>query len=107
MAGSVIISHGKAFSLGTAAFHFIVERTRASFRNEESSFVDEIYGPLDNEGMMFVALDEQTEQGFNAFYGAAARALKTSLLEDPKETPASHWNELLSELRTDPRWKDA
>lgn len=104
MAGSIIISNGKAFSLGTAAFHFIVERIRSSFADDECHYVEEIYGPLDNEGMSFIALDEQAEDGFNIFYRASKAALSKAIIEDSSNVPLVLWQEMIAVLEADKRW---
>src|SRR5689334_11839202 len=103
MAKSIIISERKAVSLSTFAFWPIIDKTRERFSPEERAFMVEIYRPYDDEGQQFIALDEQGEEGFNAFYRATLAAYEDETRVGTP-IPKADWEELLEKLRADPRW---
>jgi hypothetical protein len=104
MASSVLISSTTGVSMSTQGFLYIIEAIRPFLTNSEEATKCEIYEPFDDEGMDFIALDNQAEEGFNIFYRAAKSALLKSSNEDPNNAPLELWQELINALEVDNRW---
>ncbi|MBB4526586.1 UNVERIFIED_ORG: hypothetical protein M2435_006657 [Rhizobium sophorae] len=102
MAGSIIVSRGVLISLNTMGLYYLIERIRVEFGDEDNVYRTRIYETLDEQGMPFIALDEQDSQGFNAFVTATKRAY------DKERKQASFceplWSDLINKLVSDPRY---
>jgi hypothetical protein len=105
MAGFISISENKGISMGTLGFNYITERIRHCFKQNETSIRDKIFTPLDHEGMSLIELDTQGIEGFNVFFRATESAYRKAKNEDPDNIPEATWQELIQNLKTDPRWK--
>ncbi|SRR5258706_7065044 len=104
MAGAILISPEVGVSTNTFGLSLIAEKTREHLRKSgNSAAIKEIYRPYDEEYMSFISLIDQDESVFNAFYIATKKAYELALAE--KGTTLPDWEELLTTLQADPRWR--
>ncbi len=103
MAGAIIVSENGSMSLNSLDFGYIIEKIRSSFRAGEELIRDEIYSPIDDGGMSFISLKEQSTDAFNAFFRAASLSYERELSEQERSARKSSWDELMMVLRSDPR----
>jgi hypothetical protein len=106
MAGAILVSENIGVSLNSLDFDHIIEKIRPFFSVGKDVFRDEIYNPVDEGGMSFITLVEQSEDGFIAFFQAATTAYQNELQERPLSARRGAWEELMQALRSDPRAKD-
>ena len=113
MAGFIHIKDEDGFSLGSIAFNAIVEFSRSYFREEDEAIISAIYSPLDTGGFDMVTLNEQSEEGFNAYYYGIKKAYDDctqkgrcgDLAEESFEMVMNTWKDLLDKLTSDERFK--
>jgi hypothetical protein len=103
MAGAILLAENNGVSLNSLDFDHIIEKIRPNFRDSEDLVRDEIYSPVDDGGMSFISLKEQSPDGFNAFFRAALIAYESETGEQPLSSYRSSWDELMTALRSDPR----
>ena len=116
MAGYIGISEEEGLSLGSVSFSTIVEITRDNFQHNEEKFRAEIYDIYDNWSQKAIELEEQTSEGFNAFFRATCLALQQyendTKLDSPlrsqfTEGTIQSWQELIDMLKNDKRYQES
>jgi hypothetical protein len=111
MAGLIHFSVGVGFPISSRSFNEIVERTR-EYLLDNNYYAQKIYEPLDEGGLDIVSLEEQGEEGFNAFYMATLLAMEKykqekKLSEEDLikgDLVYVSWGQLLELLRQDIRY---
>lgn len=103
MAGAILVANNVGVSMNSVDFDYITEKIRSNFNKEEAAIREEIYSPVDDGGLSFISLTEQSDNGFNAFVRAASIAYESELKERPKPERWKCWDELMRTLRADPR----
>ena len=102
MAGAIIVAKNNGVPLSSVEFDYIIRKISQRFKGCETSVKSEIYSPVD-EGLSFISLEEQSIEGFNAFFRAASIAYENEMREQPLSVHRSSWEELMMALRSDPR----
>lgn len=103
MAGAILVSAKNSLSFNSLDFDHIIEKIRPHFRDVDELVRAAIYSPVDEGGMSFISLKEQSTDGFNAFLQAAALGLESDLREQPLSARKNSWDALMAMLRADPR----
>jgi hypothetical protein len=114
MAGLIHLSIGIGFPISSRTFNVIVEETR-EYLGGNKCYIQKIYESLDEGGLDIISLEEQDEEGFNAFYNATISAMeqykhhKNMSSEDllKEDLIYKSWKELLDFLRKDNRYVDS
>ncbi|GGY53678.1 hypothetical protein [Pseudoduganella albidiflava] len=104
MAGAILVTEKNGVSLSSIDFDYIIEKIRPNFNDSEKDVREEIYSPVDDGGMSFISLVEQCAERFNAFVRAASIAYENEIKEQPFSARRNSWDELLTALRSDPRY---
>ena len=104
MAGAVLISDGVGVSMSSVAFDHILEETKKRFTESEKGIVENIYRPYDHEGMMFIDLQDISQNEFNLFCRATELARAEDLSRNLNSSPQVDWNELCEKLAKDVRY---
>jgi hypothetical protein len=110
MAGAVIISSDKVWSVGGLAFDTIVGLVRDSLSEDVQEYVERLFRPLD-EGCDFISLEDLDRDGFNKFLRAVReqcsryrdRRMDIGVPEAYRDGIIECWAELLAALEQDPR----
>ena len=113
MAGFIQIRESKGLSVGSLTFNAISEISRSYFSDRDQQYISEIYSPLDEGGMDMLSLEDQGEQGFNAFYRGIKSAYDEcihkrrcgDLGEQYFELVMQSWKELIQLLEEDERFE--
>lgn len=103
MAGAILVSDKNGVSLNSLDFDYIIEKIRPHFQVGEELLREEIYSPVDEGGMSFISLKEQSDEGFKAFLRATSLALEHDEREQAFSARKKSWEELVMMLRADPR----
>jgi len=107
MAGTILISDNIGLATSTVEFDYLVERIRRAFDAGEEQLVSEIYEPLDEGGMTYISVADKGEEVFRSFGNAVMRAYSTSKSEVSFSSYKERWLELISLIKSDPRWNTA
>ena len=103
MAGAILVSEKNGVSFKSLDFDYIIEKIRAHFNSGDNVILNEIYSPVDEGGMSFISLVEQTGDGFNAFFRAASLAYGDEIRAGVLSGRKAEWDKLLIALRSDSR----
>lgn len=103
MAGAILVSQHSGVPFGSVDFDYIIEAIRPRFIDGEELFRDEIYSPVDEGGMSYISLEDQSHEGFNAFLRAASLAYENEMRIQPTSPRQRCWEPLISALRSDAR----
>ncbi len=106
MAGSILISDQVGIALSTRDFDYLVERIRVEFPLNDRRWASEIFEPMDEGGMTFISLIDCSGDGFCSFFNAVLLAKKKAEDVEGYLFHAAQWEELLSSLRSDPRYAE-
>jgi hypothetical protein len=113
MAGFIHLSIGVGFPISSRTFNVIVEKTREYLGNN-NCYTQKIYEPLDEGGLDIISLEEQEEEGFNAFYNATVLAMEQYKFDTKMSSEYllkedliyKSWKELLDLIIKDNRYVD-
>ncbi|WP_279610789.1 hypothetical protein [Burkholderia stabilis] len=103
MAGSVTISKDVRVPVSTIQFDYLVSRIGDQFDSSDMWVKDEVYLPMEEEGMNFISTKSLNSNGLSIFLTAVMRARAASQAEDSFPLYENVWNQLVEKLRQDTR----
>ena len=103
MAGTILINDTISVAMSGVEFEHVVEAIRPFLSAKNSAIVDEAYNPLDEGGMDFISVETLNIEDFNVFCDAALSAFGDEMTKNSITEFQSVWNEVLSNLNSDPR----
>ncbi len=103
MAGAILVSQLSGVPFNSVDFDYIIEAIRPRFVDGEELFRGAIFRAVDEGGMTYISLEDQSHEGFNAFLRAASLAHENELRMQPPSARQPCWETLISALRSDAR----
>jgi len=104
MAGMIFISRELRVAVSTQQLGYLVERIRDAFSAEDLPYLLAIYSPMDDEGMNFISVENEDENGLKAFFKAVVRAKARAGTESNFGVYVPLWQNLLAKIRMDSRF---
>lgn len=107
MAGAIFISDEIRLPLSSQQLGYLTARIRAEFGSQDQAYLEEIYSPMDDEGMSFISCQNLDVAGCMVFFEAVTKAKNRAQSEDVSAVFGPLWDNLLAKIRLDPRFSSS